>query len=80
MLYRGTCSIFSAHEKYTYIWDFSNPYNFRVSSILQTGSNAAFQSQLRLMDGLDTKPIQFACYAVENVNWVGTAGEHRLFS
>lgn len=78
MLCRGTRSIFSLHEKYTYIWDFSNPHNFRVSSILQTGSKTAFQSQLRLMDGLETKSIQFACYAVEHVNWVGSAGEHPL--
>lgn len=42
----------------THTYMFSNPYNFCLSSILQTGSNATFQSQLHLMDGLDIQPIQ----------------------
>lgn len=41
-------------------------------------SNAAFQSQLQLMDGLDSSPIQFACDAVEHANRAGTAGEMLL--
>lgn len=79
---RGFLTVFPLCRKYEQMHIFEISPNPRVflswSSILQTNSNSSFQSLLHLMDGLDIKPIQFACYAV--VYWVKIAGFIFIFS